>query len=552
MLNNMSNWKVMMRMITLVKPLMGWMFIAITFGVIGFLCAIFIPVTALILVAQQLQLVYLASTSNLIIFMIVIAILRGILHYIEQACNHYIAFTLLAILRDKVFVSLRKLAPAKLEGQDKGNLISIITSDIELLEVFYAHTISPIAIAILTSGILVICFYFIEPIFALIALCAYITVGVCIPFKITRLGKEDGNEYREAFGDLNAYTLETIRGLQDILQYQSKDIRMKEMQKRSEHLNTIQKNLRRFEGKSMAYNNMAVHMFTLILLFVGLTLFVHGGISFYAVLIGSVLLMSSFGPVIALSNLSNNLLHTLASGRRVIALLDEQPQVEDVVSDEESSVGDIELDHLSFAYDNEVILKDVNEKFKQGEITGILGKSGSGKSTLLRLIMRFWDVKDGSISIDKKNIKQIDTKDLRQMQSFVTQDTILFHDTIEENLRIAKRNASIEEIMEACKKASIHNFIMGLEKGYQSHVGELGDTLSGGEKQRIGIARAFLHDSDCILLDEPTSNLDALNEAVILKSLRQVKGKTVILVSHRVSTLKICDHILPMKEGRVS
>lgn len=547
-----SNFVVMRRMIGLVAPLTGWMLLAILMGVLGFLCAIFIPVSAVVLVAQGLSLIDWFHTSHVLLFMIVIAVLRGILHYIEQACNHYIAFKLLAILRDRIFQVLRNLAPAKLEGQEKGNLISLITSDIELLEVFYAHTISPIAIAIITSLILLYLFAQMHIAYFILALLAYLFVGLYIPILVSRWGKKEGNSYRKGFGDLSSYTLESIRGLSDILQYGQGEHRMEGMKIQSNDLNALQKKLRSYEGKSSALSGMAVQVFSILVLFTGLGLYPHGMISFGYVLISTVLMFSSFGPVIALSNLSNNLLVTLASGRRVLALLDEKPQVEEVKGQQEAVFGDIQLQAVDFKYEDEWILKNVNETFEQGKITGILGKSGSGKSTMLKLLMRFWDTSQGEITIQDRTIRDINTTNLRNMESFVTQETILFHDTIENNIKIARLDATQEEIIEACKKASIHDFIESLPKGYQTSVAELGDSLSGGEKQRIGVARAFLHDSPCLLLDEPTSNLDALNEGVILKSLKEQKGRTILLVSHRKSTLKICDRIVQMEEGRVS
>lgn len=547
-----SNFIVMRKMIGLVAPLSGWMLLAIIMGVAGFLCAILLPVSAVVCIAQVLQLIDWFPISHMLIFMIAIALLRGILHYIEQACNHYIAFTLLAILRDRIFEVLRKLAPAKLEGQDKGNLITLITSDIELLEVFYAHTISPIAIAILTVMILLYLFANMHIAYAGIAFTAYLFIGLGIPLIVSRWGKREGNAYRKGFGDLSSYTLESIRGLTDILQYGQGDQRLANMQKQSDKLNSLQEKLREYEGKSSAYSSMAVQFFSILVLFVGLGMYTHGTISFAFVLIATTLMFSSFGPVIALSNLSNNLLVTLASGRRVLALLEEEPQVEEISGKQEATFGDIAFKNVNFKYEDDNILTNVNEIFEKGKITGILGKSGSGKSTMLKLMMRFWDVKQGAITINEREITNINTSDIRSMESFVTQETVLFHDTILNNLLIANLKASHDEVVAACKKASIHEFIESLPQGYDTNIAELGDSLSGGEKQRIGIARAFLHDSPCVLLDEPTSNLDALNEGVILKSLKEQKDRTIILVSHRKSTLKICDRIIKMDEGRVS
>lgn len=545
-----SNIKIMLKMAGLVKPLMFYMIIAITLGVLGFLCAIFIPYLCTVLITS---IATNTDTSIQILFsiIIVIAILRGILHYGEQACNHYIAFKLLALLRDKVFKVLRTLAPAKLEGKDRGNLVYMVTGDIEALEVFYAHTISPILIAIITSCILLVLFYSMHPIFALIALLAYLFTGLFIPMIITKLGRKEGEETKEAFGEMSSYTLESLRGMQDILQYQEGQERLEGMQKRSDELNTKQKKLKQHEGTSSSLGSFSVVFFSLLIFLYGCFLFINKEMDFSTILLSTVLMVSSFGPVLALSALSNHLLMTMASARRVLSLLDEKPQVEEITGKSDIAFGEINVDNVHFAYDQEWILKNINYNFKPGKTIGILGKSGSGKSTLLKLLMRFFSPNQGTISLQEKDIDQINTANLRDMQSYVTQETILFHDTIYNNIKIAHLDASLQEVEAACKKANIHDFITSLPKGYETPVSELGESLSGGEKQRIALARAFLHDSPCILLDEPTSNLDILNEAIILKSLKEQKEKTILLVSHRPSTLKIADKILEMENGRV-
>ncbi len=543
-MNKIGNIRLMARMSLLVKPLAPYMLLAVFFGVTGFLCAIYIPYFSALLISHIAIQAPDFPVKVFFILMIVFAVLRGILHYAEQACNHYIAFRLLAILRDKVFTVLRKLAPAKLEGRDKGNLIYLITSDIEALEVFYAHTISPILIAIITCIILLTEFYKMHVMFFVIALCGYLFCGLILPWIITKLGKQQGKQSREGFGELSSYTLETLRGLQDILQYRIGEERLHLMSKKSEELHDVQKRLKLHEGNTTMVSNIIVTSFTFLMLVCGSYLYMQGAISFTSVIMSTVLMVSSFGPVLALANLSNNLLITMASARRVLGLLDEEEIVKEITGKEHSTAGDIEIKDLTFAYDDEEILKDINAHFKKGNIIGIHGKSGSGKSTLLKLIMRFWNAPSNSILINDRSVDDINTKDLRDMQSFVTQETVLFHDSIFNNIIIAKLDASVDEVENACKKAGIHDFIMSLPQGYATKVAELGDSLSGGEKQRIAIARAFLHDSPCILLDEPTSNLDALNEAIILKSLREQKDKTILLVSHRPGTMRIADSVL--------
>lgn len=547
-----SNPAVMRNMLKLVTPLSGWMCIAVLLGILGFLCAIFIPTGAVLLVLANMDPSIGLTTGVILVLLIAAAVLRGILRYGEQACNHYIAFKLLALLRDRIFKKLRTLAPARLEGQDKGNLISVITSDIELLEVFYAHTISPIIIAFLTSLILLIGFWMLHPGFAFIALLGYLYVGLWIPVRISKMGKADGDEYRRQSGDLSAYMLESLRGIDDIRQFGQGDDRLSQMQYRSNKLNALGRKLKQYEGKSAAQNTMAILIFPLLLLFCGLGLHQHGILSMERILLGTVLLFSSFGPVVALSNLSNNLLLTLASGRRVLTLLEEVPETAELKHQKPIEMGDVIVEDLRFAYRDTWVLKDFDLELKQGRILGIHGPSGCGKSTLLKLLMRFWSVEKGSIRIHDRDLRTINTADLRNLESYMTQDTMLFQDTIENNIKIAKLHASHEQVEEACRKASIHELIMSLPKGYQTKVAELGESLSGGERQRIGLARVFLHNSELILLDEPTSNLDALHEGTILKSLKELKGKTVIFVSHRRSTLQSADTIINMDQGRRS
>lgn len=563
--NRRSAIQIMGQLIGLVKPLLIFMIAAILLGTVGYLCAIFLTILAGQVVAHGLipQLFYRMRNPRLVFMpvktiltiMIVIALLRGILHYLEQYCNHYIAFRLLAIIRHKVFEALQKLCPAKLESRDKGNLISIITTDIELLEVFYAHTISPICIAFLTSLFMVLFIGHYHYLAGSLALIAYIIVGVIIPVINGKLGSAEGMTFRNNFGELNSFVLDSLRGLDETIQYNQGEERKQEIIERSKQLAKQQEYLSYREGAQRSITNTVILLASFGMLFLTLFLYFNHELGFEGIITCTLSMMGSFGPVVALSSLSNNLNQTLASGERVLSLLEEKPLVEEVEGDKETndSFKGATLNHVTFSYDDETILDDYSLKLEPGKITGIHGVSGSGKSTILKLLMRFWDVHQGSITVDEEEIKQIPTKHLRDMESYVTQETHLFHDSIANNIAIAKKDATREEIMEACKKASIHDFIMTLPKGYDTEVGELGDTLSGGEKQRIGIARAFLHDAPMILMDEPTSNLDSLNEGIILKSLKESsKQKTIVLVSHRASTMNIAETVYEMKDGRIS
>lgn len=555
--------QIMGSLIGLVRPLIHIMAAAVVMGVIGYLCAIFLTILAgSVLVRELLSrsgavlqdgFLYAFSYKEILAALVILAVLRGVLHYIEQYCNHFIAFKLLAMIRHKVFAALRKLCPAKLEGRDRGNLISIITTDIELLEVFYAHTISPVAIAVLTSLAMVCFIGSYHPLPGILALAAYLIVGAALPLWNGKRGGTKGMEFRMEFGDLNSFVLDSLRGLDETIQYGQGEQRKEQMSRRSRSLGELQKDLSKMEASQRALTNLVILVSSFAMLFLALHLYRSGQTGFDTVVICTIAMMGSFGPVVALSSLSNNLNQTLASGERVLSILEEEPQVREVEDGVCTEFSGASCRHVDFAYGEETILRDYSIGFQPGQIAGIHGSSGSGKSTLLKLLMRFWDVQGGAVKISGENIRKICTGNLRDMESYVTQETYLFHDSIANNIAVGRPGASREEIMEAAKKASIHDFILSLPDGYDTKVGELGDTLSGGERQRIGIARAFLHDAPFLLLDEPTSNLDSLNEGIILRSLNETcREKTVVLVSHRASTMGIADVLYEMENGRIS
>lgn len=545
--------QVMCQLAVLIKGLTGYMVLAILMGVLGFLCATFIPVLGtmgLLIVFGEIK-----HISLVLIFILLIGcgLLRGALRYGEQACNHYIAFKLLVIIRNKVFVALRKLCPAKLEGKDKGNLISIITSDIELLEVFYAHTISPVMIAIVFGVIISLFIGSFNITLAVIAAFSYLIVGGIIPVCISKLNKDHGLRYRMQTGDLSSFVLDSLRGIDEIIQYNDGLHRLDQINKKSECLSNEEAKMKEMTGNNMAITNGIILLADVIILMVSIHFYNNSQITFSHLLISVVTMISSFGPFVALANLGSTLQNTFASGNRVLDILEEAPVVEEIHGKEEVRFSDASIENVYFSYGEELILNDISIEIPKGKIIGITGKSGSGKSTLLKLMMRFWKTNQGHIKISQRDIEEINTSNLRQMESFVSQQTYLFHDTIANNLRIAKLDATDADLKEACKKASVHDFIMSLPNGYDTMVEELGDSLSGGEIQRIGLARAFLHDAPLMLLDEPTSNLDSLNEAVILRSLhKEHKNKSVVLVSHRQSTMNIADEVYSVENGRMS
>ena len=548
-----SKTKVLFRMIKLVKPLTGFMLLSVLMGTLGFLCAQFIPTIGAILVARGLAPAQSSSFKPLFITLIVIAILRAFLKFGEQRTNHYIAFTLLAIIRDRVFRALRRLCPAKLEGRDKGDLISLITSDVELLEVFYAHTISPIAIAFLVELIMILFVGSFHWSLGLLALCAFVSVGIALPLIISKRSGTLGDELRSDNGALSAYMLENIRGLDETIQFGGGEDRLNGITNKTNELTDKQGKLNKLTGTNLALANTFILFFDIAMLALCSALYTNGLVGFEGFLIPLVALMSSFGPVTALAGLGTTLQATIASGARVLAVIDEEPETEDITGKANVAFEGAALRNVTFSYGGEEVLKDLSVSFPTHRIIGVVGKSGCGKSTMLKLLMRFWETSHGEVLVSGKSVDEINTENLRDMESYMTQETQLFKDSVAGNIRIAKLDTTQDEIEEACKKASIHDFIMTLPQGYDTEVGELGETLSGGERQRIGLARAFLHGAPFMLFDEPTSNLDSLNEAVILKSLKEEsEDRTVVLVSHRRSTVRIADEIIEMENGRVS
>ena len=545
----LDKFSIMCFLFGLAKVLMGIMCIAIILGSIGFLCAIFVSIKGVQGIFNSNEY---TSYKHYLIF---ISVSIGLLRYGEQFCNHYIAFKLLAEIRHKIFRKLRTLCPAKLENKEKGNLISLITSDIELIEVFYAHTISPVAIAFIVSSFMSLYISSISIKAGFITLCSYIFIGVGIPFIFAKKIEKISMIYRNKTGDMNSFMLISLRGIKEILQFSNGEKRLNDIISKSEELSQLKLKFSEIEQIQKAITSITVMVSSYgIFYFLLINNYLQGKTNnLYEIILPMVCLISSFGPVIALSNLSIGLGQTLACGKRVKNLLEEEPVINEINTGENinqiNSV-DVSVNNINFSYEKNLVLKNMNMTLQKGKIIGILGKSGCGKSTLLKLIMRFWDVNSGEIKIGNENIKNINTKELRKYESYLTQQTHLFNDTIEQNIKLAKKDANINDIIAAAKKASIHDFIISLPKKYETKVGELGNILSSGEKQRIGLARAFLHGHELLLLDEPTSNLDSLNEAIILKSILEEKkedvnhDKTIIIVSHRASTLDCVDELI--------
>lgn len=550
-----SGAKIMASLILLLGSLAYIMLLAVFNGSLGFICAMGVTVFGAVGVAKALGEAIVLSYGWIIGLAVGCGILRGLLRYLEQYSNHFIAFKLLAVLRDKIFGALRTLCPAKLESKQKGSIIAMITSDIETLEVFYAHTISPICIAVLVSTAVFLFVGFVSSWYlALVALVGYLTIGIAVPFISSGKLKESGVKYRAEFASFNAYFLDSIKGIKDIVLNNAGEERKAQVNERSDKLLKETKRMKHETSKAGAATELTVSLFIIAALAVGIVLVNFNLLTVGKMIIGVVAVFGSFGPVIAISALPGNLTQTFASGDRVLNLLSEKPAVTEVKDGENINYENLNVTDLSFSYDGQTeVLKDVKMHAEKGEIIGIVGESGCGKSTFLKLLLRFWQKDSGTIAYNGIDIDNVNTDNLLDNVTMVSQSTYLFDESIEDNLKIAKPNATQEEIENACRLASVHDFITTLPDGYKTQVGALGDNLSAGEKQRIGLARAFLKGSELILLDEPTSNVDSINEGIILKALKEQKSKkSIILVSHRESTMAIADRIYRVQNGRMT
>lgn len=549
-----SGAKIMASLILLLGSLAYIMILAVINGSIGFICAMGVTVFGAVGVAKALGETIALSYGWIIGLAVGCGLLRGLLRYFEQYSNHFIAFKLLAVLRDKIFGALRTLCPAKLESKQKGSIIAMITSDIETIEVFYAHTISPICIAILVStAVFLFVGFVLSWYLAFLAVAGYLMIGIAVPIISSGKLKESGVKYRAEFASFNAYFLDSVKGIKDIVLNNAGKEREQEVNRRSELLLKETKKMKHNSTRASAATELTVSLFIIATLIAGIVLVRFDMLTIGKMIIAVVAVFGSFGPVIAISALPGNLTQTFASGDRILNLLAEEPAVTEVKNGENIEYENLNVTGLSFSYDGQTqVLKDIKMHAEKGEIIGIVGESGCGKSTFLKLLLRFWQKEKGEIAYNGIDIDRIDSDNLLDNVTMVSQTTYLFDETIEENLRIAKSDASREELESACRLASIHDFIMTLPNGYKTQAGALGDNLSAGEKQRIGLARAFLKGSDLILLDEPTSNVDSINEGIILKALKEQKSKkSIILVSHRESTMAIADRIYRADNGQM-
>ena len=542
----------MTKLIGLVKPLTAYMALAVIMGIVGHLCASFITIFGGFAVLDLVGVNVPFSLTIIFISLAIFSVLRAALRYAEQACNHFIAFKLLALIRDKVFQALRKLCPAKLESKDKGDLISVITSDIELLEVFYAHTISPVLIWFFFTLIMTAFIASYHIWLGGLALIAYLTIGVIIPLIISKISGDDGMKFRSKSGALSGFVLDSLRGLSETIQYGQGQKRLAEMNKKTDELSADEERMKKIAGRNIAVTNTVILIFDFMMLFLSAYLYQTNAIGFDGILICTLALFSSFGPAIALANLGSTLQNTFASGSRVLDILEEEPLVEEIKDEKEVSFNGAKAENVTFAYKDEIILDNLSADIPKNSVVGIVGRSGSGKSTLLKLFMRFWKVENGSVKLSDTDIEHINTANLRNMESFVTQETHLFHDNIKNNIRIAKLNATDEEIIEAAKAVNAHEFIMKLDKGYDTELLERGGGLSIGQKQILALARTMVSKPKILILDEATSSIDTKTELIVQKGIdKLLSGRTSFVIAHRLSTIKKADRIFVVDNGKI-
>lgn len=531
----------------LLKGLKIQMFFAILFGCLGHIFASLLPSLG-IFYLSKIILKEQVNFKAIILILFVLAIFRAIFKYTEQLFNHYIAFKILAIIRDKIFRKLRSLGPAKLEGKNKGELISIITSDIELLEVFYAHTISPVCIAIVHTLFFFIVLLKYSYIYGLILLVFHLLLAIAVPIITEKSAGKIGKEQRSYNTNLNLSILESFKGIKEIINFSYFKRRYEEIENISSKLNKASKILSNKTADNFSISSAIILLGNLIFTLVAINLYKNGEVDILGLLFPTAIFISSFGPTSALSSLANNLVLTFACGRRVMSLLKEEALVEENLDGKEICYEKLDLENVTFSYDHTRLIEDFNLEVGLNEIVGLKGRSGCGKSTLIKLIMRFFDTDRGSIKLNNIGIRDIKTRNLRKNISYLSQDTHLFKGSIRNNLKIAKKDASEEELILACKKANIYDFIKTLKKGFDTEIVKENNEISTGQAQRLALARIFLRQSDLYLLDEPTANIDAMNEGIVLKSLyKERKDKSIIISSHRESSLRICNKIIDMK-----
>lgn len=541
------------QLVSILKPLRPLMLLTITLGSLGYLAITAISFVGGMGVLQIAGLREYGSLNILVFVILASGVLRAVFRLSEQYCTHYIAFRLLAIIREKVFKRLRLLTENQLKEIRKGELMNIVTKDVELLEVFYAHTIAPVFIWVATMIIYGAVLFSLHPVFALIGAVSYWMIGYLIPLAVYRFGQKTAEAYRTKYGMLSSFLMDSLKGIKEIIIFGKKDHTLNSIDTYSDELNNTTKNLKRHEGLLKALTDTMIYTAVFAQLLTSVYLIMKGEADIGAVLLGLLVLFSSFGPSLALSQLSASLVHTSASAKRVLRLLNQEPDIVYSGSKELEKVETIRFDKVKFGYENgRELYSNVNLAFHKGEITAIRGENGAGKSTLISLLLQNLTPLEGSILINEEPASSYSHESVRENIGIVTASTIVFTDTLRNNLTLYHNRYTDEQIKQACFKAGLSEYLESLPEGLDTFMEEYAGNMSSGQLQRLALARMFLKDATIFILDEPTSNLDALNEKSVLGTIkRQSADKIVILISHNEDVLELADKVYKIENKAI-
>lgn len=552
----MSAFSILKRLFAFTKQVRAEMIQCVAGGIAGGLAKIGIYTCAGMLLAIAAGLAPGRPIAFPAVMIVICTILIPVTYYYELFKGHDVAYHLLAILRTEMFGEIQRLSPAKLTGERKGDIISTLMADVDTLEIFFAHMIAPIATAVVCTVFSLTFIALKAPSLALIVIPLYAYVGLISPVLIAKAGRGKGRQYRRDLGDLKSYILDSLRGLKEVLIFRNGKERLDNIDERGRRMNRLQLGISRQNALLMSVPSFIIQLSRILAFAVCGALVVKRGLSAYNAVVLMLMVPATFDPLTQLSTSTTGLIQTFGAAERVFALIDEPAQVEDSGTLEfPEKIDTISFEHVSFAYPgtNIKVLDDFSFSVRGGENVGIMGESGCGKTTMMHLLLRFYDPDEGAVKVNGIDIRRFTLSALRRRISMMEQDTFLFNDSLKNNIKLGKPDATDEEVEAAARRASIHDLIMSLPEKYETMAGELGGRLSGGEKQRIGIARTLLKDSDLLLFDEPTSSLDILNEKGLLKTIDEnFSDKTVVMISHRSSTLGACSRVCRIRDGHAS
>ncbi|WP_050616130.1 amino acid ABC transporter ATP-binding/permease protein [Bacillus testis] len=542
------------RLLTLLRPLLPHMALTVLLGTLGYLSITGISVVGGMAVIQGAEAGHYGSMRFLLEIIIVSGIARAVFRLSEQYCTHYIAFRLLAIIRDRIFTVIRSLGPQQLKDFRKGEFMNIVTKDVEMLEVFYAHTVAPVCIGLLTTVVYVSAFSFLHPLYGAAALASYVFISYLVPMAVYRYGREAAETYRSRYGQVSDFLMDSLKGIKELVVFGQKKKTIERIEQFSAQLNDTSKRLKEHEGLLKALTDCTLYVAVFSNIAISLLLVNRQSISAAEALLSILLLFSSFGPSLALSHLSASLVHTFASAKRVLTLMDLEIAEKPEGSEPIGAIDTIECAGLSFGYrGKELLYEDIHMKWERGRIIGIKGKNGTGKSTLISLMLREMPALSGEILFNGRPASVYSAESLREQFSTVDASTFVFSDTLRRNLTMFKQHYTDQEIMAACSKAGLTSFVESMPEGLDSYVQEYAANISSGQLQRIAMARLFLRNTPVYILDEPTSNLDSLNERYILQKIKEnSNGKIVVIISHNDAVLKMADRVYQIQNRRVN